>query len=55
MGARLLYRIAAVVFALFALGHTYGFLTMRPESADGRAVYESMNTVRFALGCSQRW
>src|SRR5258708_21633349 len=50
MNATLLYRIAAVVFVLFAIGHTYGFLTMRPPSAEGRAVYDAMNTVRFDLG-----
>jgi hypothetical protein len=47
--ATLLYRIAAVVFLLFALGHTIGFLTLRPPSPDGRAVYEAMNSVRFVL------
>jgi hypothetical protein len=47
MSATLLYRIAAVVFVLFALGHTYGFLTFRPASPEGRAVYDAMNTVHF--------
>lgn len=47
MAATWLYRIAAVVFLLFAAGHTYGFLSFRPQSVEGRAVYESMNTVRF--------
>jgi hypothetical protein len=50
MGATLLYRIAAVVFVLFAVGHTYGFLSLRPPSAEGRAVYDAMNTVRFEVG-----
>ena len=49
MSATLLYRIAAVVFLLFAVGHTVGFLTLRPPTADGRAVYEEMNSVRFVL------
>ena len=50
MSATLLYRIAAFVFALFALGHTYGFLSLRAPSAEGRAVYDAMNTVHFELG-----
>lgn len=49
MSATLLYRIAAVVFVLFAAGHTYGFLSMRPPSPEGRAVYNGMNSVRFEL------
>src|SRR5215467_10098769 len=47
MSATVLYRIAAVIFILFALGHTAGFLTFRPHSAEGLAVYESMNSVHF--------
>jgi hypothetical protein len=50
MSATLLYRIAAFVFALFALGHTYGFLSLRAPSAEGRAVYDAMNAVHFELG-----
>src|SRR5258708_36881202 len=50
MSATLLYRIAAFVFALFALGHTYGFLSLRAPSAEGRAVYDAMSTVHFELG-----
>jgi len=34
MSATLLYRMAAVLFVLFAVGHTYGFLTLRPPSAE---------------------
>jgi hypothetical protein len=49
MSATLLYRIAAFVFVLFAVGHTYGFLSLRPPSAEGRAVYDAMNTVRFEV------
>jgi hypothetical protein len=45
MAATWLYRVASIVFVLFALGHTYGFLSFRPSSAEGRAVYESMNSV----------
>ncbi len=50
MSATLLYRIAAGVFVLFALGHTYGFLSLRPASPEGRAVYEAMSTVHFEAG-----
>lgn len=49
MSATLLYRIAAFIFVLFAVGHTYGFLTLRPASPEGRAVYDSMNNVRFEV------
>ncbi len=47
MTARVLYRIAAIVFLLFAVGHTFGFLSFRPESAEALAVYNAMNTVPF--------
>jgi hypothetical protein len=50
MSATLLYRIAAVVFVLFAFGHTFGFLSFRPPSQEGRAVYDSMNNVHFQVG-----
>jgi hypothetical protein len=47
MTARLPYRIAAVVLLLFAAGHTVGFLSFRPASAEGLAVYDAMNKVSF--------
>ena len=50
MTATLLYRIAAMLFAIFAAGHTLGFLRFRPASPEGRAVWDSMNTVRVPLG-----
>jgi hypothetical protein len=50
MSATLLYRIAAFVFALFALGHTYGFLSLRAPSAEARAVFDAMNTAHFEIG-----
>jgi hypothetical protein len=50
MRARLLYRIAACVFVLFAIGHTYGFLTLRVPSPEGQAVYDAMNSVHFKAG-----
>jgi hypothetical protein len=42
------YRIAAVLFVMFAAGHTFGFLTFQPASAEGRAVFNAMNSVHFA-------
>lgn len=45
-----LYRIAAVVFLLFATGHSFGFLTFKAPTAEGRAVLESMNAVHFTVG-----
>jgi len=47
MTARLLYRITTFVLVLFAAGHTFGFLTFRPSSREGLAVYEAMNSVQF--------
>jgi hypothetical protein len=47
MAATWLYRVASILFVLFALGHTYGFLSFCPSSAEGRAVYESMNSVHL--------
>jgi hypothetical protein len=47
MKATWLYRIAAVVFLLFAAGHTFGFLSFRAHSAEGIAVFDAMNNVSF--------
>ena len=52
MTATLLYRIAAAVLLLFAAGHTLGFLTFRPSSPQGLAVWESMNSVHFEFAGS---
>jgi len=49
MKATVLYRIAAAVFVLFALGHTYGFLSLRAPSPEGRAVFDAMNAVHFVV------
>jgi len=54
MSARLLYRIAAAVLVLFAMGHTFGFLTFRPESADGLAVFNAMSSVHFDFNGAPR-
>ena len=50
MNATLLYRIAAVVFVLFAIGHTFGFLRFSPATADALAVKQAMVNVRFQIG-----
>jgi hypothetical protein len=44
------FRIAFVVMLLFAVGHTFGFLTFRPATAEGQAVWAAMNSVRFSVG-----
>jgi hypothetical protein len=49
MSATLLYRIAAGLLLLFALGHTFGFLGFKPASAEGLAVRDAMNTVQFGF------
>jgi hypothetical protein len=47
MKASVLFRIAAVVFVLFAVGHTVGFLSFRPSSDQALAVRDAMNSVHF--------
>lgn len=54
MTATLLYRIAAAVLLLFAAGHTFGFLSFRPSSAEGLAVYNAMNSVHFEFNGAAR-
>jgi hypothetical protein len=49
MNATWLYRIASVLLVLFALGHTVGFLTFRPPTAEGVAVRDAMNSVHFQV------
>jgi hypothetical protein len=48
----LLYRIAAVLLIVFAAGHTLGFLKFKPPSAEGVAVRDAMDSVRFQVGKS---
>ena len=50
MKAMLLYRIAAVVFVVFAAGHTVGFLKFKPPNPDGLAVRDTMDNVRLQVG-----
>jgi hypothetical protein len=49
MKATLLYRIASVLFILFAAGHTFGFLMFKPPSPEGLAVRDAMNSVHFQV------
>ena len=50
MKPTLLYRIASVLFILFAAGHTVGFLRFIPPNAEGVAVREAMRNVHFTIG-----
>jgi len=47
MKATILFRITAVLFLLFAAGHTFGFLSFKPPTQEAQAVLESMNNVHF--------
>jgi hypothetical protein len=49
MNTTTLYRIASVVFILFAVGHTVGFLRLKPPSPEARAVFDGMNNVHFQV------
>lgn len=50
MKATALYRIAAVLLFLFAVGHTFGFLNFTPPSSEARAVRDAMKGVHFRIG-----
>ncbi len=50
MSARASYRIAAILFVLFAAGHTVGFLRFKPPTAEALAVLDAMNKVHFEVG-----
>lgn len=50
MNATVRYRIAAVVLVLFAAGHTFGFLSFKPETPDGIAALDAMTKVHFKVG-----
>ena len=45
-----LYRVSAIIFVLFAAGHTFGFLSFRPGTPEGLAVWDGMNRVPLAEG-----
>ncbi|HEY4131287.1 MAG TPA: hypothetical protein VGM50_11760 [Gemmatimonadaceae bacterium] len=53
MTSRLLYRIAAVLLLLFAVGHTMGFVGFVPTTAEGAAVHDAMVNVHFPIGKSE--
>lgn len=52
MTSTVFYRAAAILFVLFAAGHTVGFLRFAPPTAEAVAVRDAMNTVRFSVGRS---
>jgi hypothetical protein len=52
MKATWLYRIAAILFVLFAAGHTIGFLKFVPPTPEGQAVMNAMNTVQLQPGAA---
>jgi hypothetical protein len=49
VSATLLYRIAAVLLVLFAVGHTFGFLQFTPPTPQGVAVRDAMESVHFTV------
>jgi hypothetical protein len=54
MRAYTLFRACAVIFVLFALGHTFGFLRFKPATPEGLAVKTAMDAVRFPFGNATR-
>ena len=50
MKAKTLFRITAVVFVIFAAGHTYGFLNFKPPTQEALAVRDAMDRVHFEVG-----
>src|SRR5260370_42578095 len=50
MRAGALFRLSAVVFVLFAAGHTVGFLAFRPNTPEGVSVLDQMRSVHFPFG-----
>jgi hypothetical protein len=50
MKAAIWFRITAGVMLLFAAGHTFGFLSFQPPTAEGRAVFAAMRDVHFSVG-----
>lgn len=49
MTTRSLYRAAAIVFLVFAAGHTFGFLSFTPPTHEGIAVRDAMTNVHFSV------
>ena len=52
MRATVWFRVTAGLMLLFAAGHTFGFLTFDPATAEGRAVWEAMKSTHFTVGGS---
>ena len=52
MRAAVWFRVTAGLMLLFAAGHTFGFLTFEPATAEGRAVWAAMNSTHFSVGSS---
>ena len=50
MKATTLFKTAAVLFFLFAIGHTVAVFGFKPPTQEASAVRESMNTVHFEFG-----
>ena len=44
------FRAAGILLLLFAALHTFGFLSFRPASAEGLAVWQAMDQVHFRQG-----
>ena len=52
MSTKSLYRASAVLFVVFAVAHTVGFLTFTPPSQDGVSVRDAMERVQFTVAGS---
>ena len=52
MRAAVWFRVTAGLMLLFAAGHTFGFLTFDPGTAEGRAVLAAMKSTQFSVGGS---
>lgn len=52
MSSRTGFRIAALIFLLFAIGHTAGFLSFKPATPAGQEVWRAMNNVHFGASAS---
>jgi hypothetical protein len=50
MRADTLFKTCAVIFVLFAIGHTLGFLRFKPTTSEGLAVKTAMDAVTFPFG-----
>ena len=49
MRATIYFRIASVLLVLFAVGHTVGFLTLKPPTDKALAVRDAMSSVTFTV------